>query len=175
LILGANVYYLHDKNKTPVLTASPTFDGKRTIPNQAVTDLIIEMLALTPEDKLLEIGTGSGYQTQEFAKSGAEIHSIELEPFVTASGLTVGHTLVYLHSGDGKYGLEHEAPFTAIVATCGVPEVRKEWIDQLAEQGRMVLPLGDSSVQKLTLLRKIHGEIVPERVGAYVRFQMLRS
>ena len=158
-----------------MLTASPTFDGKRTIPSPKVTDLILEMLALKPEDKLLEIGTGSGYQTQEFAKSGAEIHSIELEPFVTASGLTVGHTLVYLHSGDGKYGLEHEAPFTAIVATCGVPEIRKEWIDQLAEQGRMVLPLGDASVQKLTLLRKQNGEVIPERIGAYVRFQMLRS
>ncbi len=159
----------------PVLTASPTFDGKRTIPNQAVTDLILEMLALTPQDKLLEIGTGSGYQTQEFAKSGGEIHSIELEPFVTPTGLVVGFSQVYLHSGDGKYGLEQEAPFTAIVATCGVPEVRREWIDQLADAGRMVLPIGDAGVQKLTLLRKVNGEVIPERVGAYCRFQMLRS
>ena len=156
-----------------MLALVPTFDGKRTIPSPEVTRIMLSLLQLTDSDKLLEIGTGSGIQTESWGQSGAEIHSIELEPWIDSTKV-VGEC-VYLHSGDGRLGLPGEAPFTAIVATCGIEQIPREWTEQLADGGRLVAPVGEPKCQKLTLFRKIGGELVPERIGAYSRFQMLRQ
>jgi protein-L-isoaspartate(D-aspartate) O-methyltransferase len=152
----------------------PTFDGRRAIPSKAVTDLILELLKLTPNDKLLEIGTGSGYQTQRFAESGCEVHSIELEPWVD-SQIIVGEC-VFLHSGDGALGLPQFAPFTAIVATCGIEEIPRAWEEQLDPKcGRLVAPIGDVAGQRLALFRMDGDRVAPVKVSAYTRFQMLRT
>lgn len=157
-----------------MLAIAPTFDGKRTIPSAEVTNLMLDMLELTYRDKLLEIGTGSGYQTNVFAETGAEIHSIELEPWVDSTKITGDY--VFLHSGDGKKGLPEHAPFTAIVATCGVEEIPRAWEEQLSDNGRMVVPIGDSGSQRLCLFQKRRdGGLVPIRVAAYVRFSMMRE
>ena len=63
----------------------------------------------------------------------------------------------------------------AIVATCGIEQIPREWAEQLAEGGRLVAPVGEPKCQKLTLFRKLGGELIPERIGAYSRFQMLRQ
>lgn len=146
-------------------------DG-RTIPSPQVTSLMYSMLQLGPKDKLLEIGTGSASQTQVWAKSGCEIHTIELQRVVAPD--EIGLNQVYAHLGDGKLGLPQEAPFTAIVATCGVKSIPDAWQDQLAPQGRIVAPIGDAEVQRLTLFRKIDGQLVPQRIAAYTRFSMMR-
>jgi protein-L-isoaspartate(D-aspartate) O-methyltransferase len=156
-----------------VLTVAPTFDGKRTIPSFQVTLIMLELLRLDASDKLMEIGTGSAYQTEKFRETGAEIHSIELEPWIDTTKVTGDY--VYLHSGDGIKGLPSHAPFTAIVATCGIEQIPQAWTDQLGDGGRLVVPIGDSACQKLTLFRKHGGELIPERIGAYTRFQMLRE
>ncbi|MBV9181384.1 MAG: hypothetical protein JO356_08725 [Acidobacteria bacterium] len=163
---------LTDTPAAPLFHA-PTFDGKRAIPSPAVTRIMLELLDLNPRDKLLEVGTGSGYQTEQFAASGAEIHSIELEPWVDSTKI-IGEC-VFLHSGDGAVGLPPEAPFSAIVATCGVDEIPNAWRDQLSEGGRLVCPIGDAQSQRLTLFVKAKEELIPSRIGAYVRFQMLRE
>jgi protein-L-isoaspartate(D-aspartate) O-methyltransferase len=134
-----------------------------------------EMLELTAEDKLLEIGTGSASQTVEWAKSGCEVHTIEVKPVVEPWQVHVGKDQVYAHIGDGKLGLPQEAPFTAIVATCGIESIPDAWKDQLKVLGRMVVPLGNSSVQRLTLYRKnLDNSFIPQRIAAYVRFSMMR-
>lgn len=150
-----------------------TFDSQRTIPSPEVTMLMLSALKLSPKDKVLEIGTGSGFQTEEWAKSGAEIHSIELEPYIELTANLGGAT--YLHHGDGSKGIPHEAPFTAIVATCGVEKIPQSWQEQLGEKGRMIVPLGDSKCQKLTRFVKFNGEIIPEQVIGYVRFLMMKE
>jgi protein-L-isoaspartate(D-aspartate) O-methyltransferase len=155
-----------------MLTLTPTFDGKRTIPSAEVTRLMVEMLNLGPQDKVLEVGTGSGSQTQAFAQTGAEVHSIELEPYIDSTKVT--GTYIFLHAGDGRIGLPQEAPFSVIVATCGIAEIPKPWQEQLADGGRLLAPVGDVLCQKLTLFRKQGSELIPERIGAYVKFQMLR-
>lgn len=133
------------------------------------------MLELGPEDKLLEIGTGSATQTQAWAQSGCEIHTIELDPVTEPWRMEdSGANQVYAHIGDGKVGLPHEAPFTAIVATCGIESVPETWIDQLAEGGRILAPIGKSDVQRLTLMCKIKGSMQLQRIAAYVRFLMMR-
>jgi protein-L-isoaspartate(D-aspartate) O-methyltransferase len=148
-------------------------DG-RTVPSPEVTAIMYQMLQLTPTDKLLEIGTGSASQTAEWAKAGCEIHTVEVKPVVDPERMgNMGLDQVYAHMGDGKKGLPHEGPFTAIVATCGVESIPVAWKDQLAEGGRMVAPLGNSEVQKLTLLIKVRGYLIPQRVAAYTRFSMM--
>ena len=156
-----------------MLTLPATFDGRRTVPSPEVTQIMLELLDLRPSDKVLEIGTGSGYQTKCLAMTKAEIHSIELEPWVDSTKI-IGEC-VFLHSGDGKLGLPHEAPFSAILATCGIEQIPREWTEQLNEGGRLVCPIGDSSSQRLTLFRKCGLELRPMRIGAYCRFQMLRK
>lgn len=153
---------------------APTFDGKRAIPSPEVTKLMLGLLNLDATDKVLEIGTGSGSQTEELAKTGAEIHSIELEPWLDAVDLD-GKTNIYLHAGNGQTGLESEAPFSAIMATCGVESVPPAWTRQLEENGLLVVPIGDQFVQRLTLFIKQGLELVPVVVAAYVRFQMMKE
>jgi protein-L-isoaspartate(D-aspartate) O-methyltransferase len=131
------------------------------------------MLNLGPKDKVLEIGTGSGTMTSEFGATGAEVHSIELEPWVDSTKIT--GDCVFLHTGDGINGIPNQAPFSAIVVTCGVVEIPRAWVQQLLEGGRLAVPIGDSSSQRLTLFRKQNGELIPERVCAYTRFSMMKE
>ena len=152
----------------------PTFQGKRTIPSPECRALIRQMLNLGPKDKVLEIGTGSGTQTSEFGATGAEVHSIELEPWIDTTKILGDY--VFLHTGDGINGIPSQAPFTAIVATCGVEDIPRAWSEQLATGGRLVVPIGDSSSQRLTLFTKEpNGELRPRRVCAYTRFTMMRE
>lgn len=132
------------------------------------------LLELGPSDKLLEIGTGSATQTMEWAKSGCEIHTIEVKPVVEPWRVMSGLDQVYAHIGDGKLGLPHEAPFSRIVATCGIEKIPDAWQDQLGEHGRMVVPIGNPEVQKLTLFEKKEGSLLPVRIAAYTRFSMMR-
>lgn len=135
---------------------------------------MLDALNLGPSDKLLEIGTGSGTQTAMFAKTGTEVHSIELQMWLSEV-TDLGCTNVYLHQGDGQMGIPGEAPFSAIVATCGVEQVPEAWKAQLADNGRLIAPVGDVASQRLTLFVKERGELRPERIVAYVRFQMLKE
>lgn len=156
-----------------MLSIAPTFDGKRTIPSPECRALIRQMLNLGPKDKVLEIGTGSGTMTNEFGATGAEVHSIELEPWVDSTQI-VGDC-VYLHTGDGAKGLPQLAPFTAIVVTCGVTEIPKAWVEQLCDGGRIVAPIGSPESQRLCVFSKQQGEVRPLRVAAYVRFSMMKE
>lgn len=133
---------------------------------------MLQLLDLTPTDKLLEIGTGSGSQTVVWQKYVAEVHSIELKREYKLNDTSLGGH-VYLSYGDGAKGKPGDAPFDAIVATCGTPEVPEAWADQLRDGGRLVAPIGDNSVQRLTLYRKSGTQLIPVRIAAYVRFVML--
>lgn len=154
--------------------SSPVFDGKRTIPSPEVSQIMADALHLLPADKLMEIGTGSGTQTALWAATGCEVHSVELEPWLSEITMD-GFTNVYLHSGDGVLGLLSEGPFTAIVATCGVEEIPDAWVKQLSEGGKLVAPVGDAKSQKLTIFLKVKGDLRPQFVLAYCRFQMLKQ
>lgn len=145
----------------------------RAIPSIRVTDIMLELLDLKPTDKVLEIGTGSGTQTMLFEQCCGELHTIELRPFWKITDRLGPRS--YLHSGDGIKGLPQEAPFDAIVATCGIREIPTAWRDQLKDGGRLVAPIGDEKSQKLTKFVKRDGSLRPERVGAYVRFSMMEA
>lgn len=143
----------------------------RAIPPRRITDLMLELLELKPEDKLLEIGTGSGTQTHEFEQACKEIHTIELLPYWKCENYL--GPKCYLHAGNGVKGIPSEAPFDAIVATCGVKQIPQAWIEQLKDGGRLVVPIGDPEGQRLAKFTKQGMGLKADRVAAYVRFSML--
>lgn len=145
------------------------------IPTLAVTKVMLSMLEPKPDDILLEIGTGSGSQTLIWQRYFKEVHSVELnEQWRVDENQPLGPH-VYLSYGDGAKGLPDVAPFDAIVVTCGVSEIPPAWGDQLADGGRLVVPVGSNREQKLTLFRKLGEHLIPVKIGAYTRFVMMEK
>lgn len=147
-------------------------DGERTraIPPARVSEIMLELLQLKPTDKLMEIGTGSCTQTAIWAAHAKEVHTVELHTFNRCEDL--GNHVFY-READGRDGIPSEAPFDAIVCTCGVTEIPEAWRNQLAEGGRMVVPIGAGDLQRLALFMKLHGVLGAVKIGGYVRFSMM--
>jgi protein-L-isoaspartate(D-aspartate) O-methyltransferase len=117
-----------------------------------------ELLEVNENDKVLEIGTGSGYQTAVLCLLGAEVYSIErqLELFKKSSLFLpkIGFVVKRLVFGDGYKGLKQDAPFDRILVTAGAPQVPKDLLSQLVIGGRLVIPIGDEE-QIMTLFIRI--------------------
>ncbi|HUF61787.1 MAG TPA: protein-L-isoaspartate(D-aspartate) O-methyltransferase [Verrucomicrobiales bacterium] len=136
----------------------------QTISQPYIVALMTEQLRPEPGDKILEIGTGSGYQAAVLASLVREVYSVEIVPELAEQAKTVleelGYENVRVRSGDGYLGWEEAAPFDAIVVTCAPDHVPPALIAQLAEGGRMMIPVGpDGGVQELYLLTKNAGQL----------------
>lgn len=118
-----------------------------------------------PDEKVLEIGTGSGYQAAILGALGLEVYSVEIVPELAVHAKQVladeGFTRVHVRTGDGYEGWPEHAPFDIMIVTCAPEEMPRALVDQLREGGRMILPLGGFS-QRLVILRKKDGQIVQE-------------
>lgn len=130
-----------------------------------------ELLEVKKEDKILEIGTGSGYQTAVLCELGAKVFSVErqLELFKKTSIFLpkLGYRAKKLIFGDGYKGLEEEAPFDSIIVTAGAPFVPKPLLNQLKIGGRLVIPVGEN-VQVMTLyIRKDAKEFEQHEFGEF--------
>jgi protein-L-isoaspartate(D-aspartate) O-methyltransferase len=141
----------------------------QTISQPYIVALMTECLALEAGDKVLEIGTGSGYQAAVLGRIAGRVFTIEIhEALARRAAETLerlGFRNVRVRSGDGFFGWPEEAPFDGIIVTCAVPEVPPALFAQLAEGGRLVIPLGDVlSYQELTVVTKKAGKPVVERV-----------
>ena len=136
----------------------------QTISQPYIVAFMTDALCLQPTDKVLEIGTGSGYQTAVFAEMAGEVYSIEiieaLAMEAAAALREAGYEHVKTRSGDGYRGWPEAAPFDAIMVTCAPDAIPAPLIGQLAEGGRMIIPVGPRDApQQLILLRKTGGEI----------------
>ena len=105
-----------------------------------------------PGEKVLEIGTGSGYQAAVLAEMGATVFSIEIRPNLAQKSSSLlkrlGYTQVTTKAGDGLYGWKEYAPFDAIIVTCAVNHIPSPLIEQLKEGGKLVIPLGETTFIK---------------------------
>jgi len=139
---------------------------RQTISPPFVVAYMTEQLNPQPTDKVLEIGTGSGYQAAVLSPLVAEVYSIEIvEPLGKRAARTLtklGYKNVQVKVGDGYKGWPEHAPFDKIIVTCSPENVPQALVDQLREGGRMIVPLGERYQQTLYLFRKEQGKLVAE-------------
>ncbi|HRF01987.1 MAG TPA: protein-L-isoaspartate(D-aspartate) O-methyltransferase [Pirellulaceae bacterium] len=138
----------------------------QTISSPFIVAYMTESLDPQPTDKVLEIGTGSGYQAAVLGEIVGEVYTIEIvEELGKKAAETLEHLKyenVHVKVGDGFRGWPEHAPFDKIIVTCSPENVPQPLIDQLAEGGRMVIPVGERYQQTLYLFRKEQGELVAE-------------
>lgn len=145
--------------------ALPIGEGQ-TISQPYMVAIMTELLNLQGEEKILEIGTGSGYQAAILGRLAKKVYTIErvdtLAERASALFKNLDYSNVEVLVGDGTLGYEKEAPFDGIIITAGCPEIPRPLIDQLSDGGRLVLPLGDRFHQTLTIVTKQGVEIFTE-------------
>jgi protein-L-isoaspartate(D-aspartate) O-methyltransferase len=132
----------------------------QTISQPYTVAFMTQELNPKPGSKVLEIGTGSGYQAAILAEMGCKVYTIErhLELLNQARKLfeTLGYRIIS-RGGDGTVGWSEYAPFDGIIVTAGAPEVPQPLLQQLTEGGRLVIPIGDLQMQKLRVITKVNG------------------
>lgn len=145
----------------------PIAEGQ-TISQPFIVAYMTEVLNLNRSDRVLEVGTGSGYQAAILAQLCDSVFTIELFEALSKSAKKVFRKLEYnnIHCkvGDGYLGWREKAPFDAIIVTCSPSHVPEPLQEQLAEGGRMIIPVGEGNIQKLVLLEKKKGKIRKKNV-----------
>jgi protein-L-isoaspartate(D-aspartate) O-methyltransferase len=156
--------------------AFPIGEGQ-TISQPYTVAFQTEKLEIKPKDKVLEIGTGSGYQACVLMEMGATVYSIEynraLYEKTKALLPQIGYRNAFLSYGDGSKGLPAKAPFDKILVTAGAPVVPKALTDQLAEGGILIIPVGGREFQQMVRIRKINGKLVEERFADFAFVPLL--
>lgn len=145
----------------------PIEEGQ-TISQPYIVAFMTDALNLKPTDKVLEIGTGSGYQAAILAEICDSVFTIEIFPKLgkKASNLfsELGYKNIYAKIGDGYKGWPEHAPFDAIIVTCSPTKIPEPLKNQLAEGGRMIIPVGSFPSQTLVLLEKRKGKIKQQKI-----------
>jgi protein-L-isoaspartate(D-aspartate) O-methyltransferase len=146
----------------------------QTISQPYIVAFMTQALEPKPEDRVLEIGTGSGYQAAVLSRLVAHVYTLEivapLARRAAADLARLGFTNVTVRAGDGHRGWPEEAPFDAIIVTCAPNNIPPALVEQLAEGGRMVIPVGEMTAeQNLHVLRKVGGQL-ERRAVLPVRF-----
>jgi len=139
---------------------------EQTISQPFIVALMTELAAITPGERVLEIGTGSGYQAAVLAEITEHVYSIEiLEPLARSAQETLQQLgyAVHVRAGDGYLGWPDAAPFDAILVTAAAPRVPEPLVEQLADEGRLVIPLGEQW-QELYVFHNTAGGVVQEAV-----------
>lgn len=148
-------------------------DKGQTISQPYMVALMSESLLLNGTETVLEIGTGSGYQAAVLSQLATQVYSVEIIPELAETAhqrlTALGYHNVTVIVGDGYQGWPQKGPYAAIMVTAAPPHIPQALIDQLAEGGRLVVPVGDDEEQQLLRLHKVGGVIIRENLGP-VRF-----
>ena len=148
---------------------SPLPIGKgQTISQPYIVALMSELIAPQKNDRVLEIGTGSGYQAAVLAMLCKQVYTIEIIPELAHTARerlrALGYENIHVRAGDGFLGWPEEAPFQCIIITASAPKVPEPLIEQLAQGGRLVMPLAEVYPQKLCLYTKQNGMLVKKYI-----------
>jgi protein-L-isoaspartate(D-aspartate) O-methyltransferase len=147
--------------------------GGQTISQPYIVAAMTAALHLRASDRVLEIGTGCGYQAAVLACLAKDVFTIErrseLASAASARLARIGYANAHVHCGDGTLGLPEFAPFDAILVAAAAPAIPKPLLAQLAEGGRMIVPVGDADHQELQLIEK-HGDAFPAKMLEGCRF-----
>jgi protein-L-isoaspartate(D-aspartate) O-methyltransferase len=140
----------------------------QTISQPYIVALMTQLLDVQRHEKILEVGTGSGYQAAILGELCKDVYTIEIvKPLArTADRIldSLDYTNIHVKHGDGYQGWEEYAPFDGIIVTCSPTKIPQPLIDQLAEGGKMVIPVGLKNIKKLVLLEKKKGKIIKRNV-----------
>jgi len=135
---------------------------KQTISQPFIVALMTQALVLSGTERVLEIGTGSGYQTAILGELAEQVFSIERVPSLAQRARNILDNLKYTNIvitvGDGTYGWKEHAPYDGIIVTAGAPFAPKQLLQQLSTGGRLVIPVGDQVSQELKVYRKTDGD-----------------
>ena len=149
----------------------PVGEGQ-TISQPYIVALMTECLELEGSEKVLEIGTGSGYQAALLAELAEKVYTVERVESLAASARraieSLGYDNVEFRVGDGSEGWEEHAPYDGIMVTAGAPKVPAALTEQLAEGGRLVVPVGGRGLQDLVVIKKEGGQLKSRRVSGCV-------
>jgi len=150
----------------------PIGDGQ-TISQPYIVALMLESLQLAPTDKVLEVGTGSGYVTALLAELAQQVFSIERHPALAEGAREVlaelGYNNARVVTGDGALGFPACAPYDAILVSAAAPDLPSALLTQLSDSGRMIVPVGASDSQQLQFIRAVNGQQVVS-LREHVRF-----
>jgi protein-L-isoaspartate(D-aspartate) O-methyltransferase len=150
----------------------------QTISQPYIVALMTHLLDLNGSERVLEVGTGSGYQAAILSRLVAEVHTIEILPELAAQSEKIlqglGCQNVHCHLADGSLGWTVSAPYDGILATAAAPSAPQPLLDQLAQGGRLVLPVGDRSFQELEVWRR-EGKEFKRRSAIGVAFVLMRG
>jgi len=142
---------------------------KQTISQPYIVALMTQALDLKGNEHTLEIGTGSGYQTAILAELSEKVYTIErIRPLLEQARKRLwdlGYTNILFKAFDGTLGWEEHAPFDAIIVTAGAPRIPQPLVDQLADGGRLVIPVGGKFSQELIKVVKRNGELIQKNLG----------
>ena len=150
----------------------------QSISQPYIVALMTELLELEPTDRVLEVGTGSGYQAAVLGQMAAEVHTVELIPELADQAARIlsdlGYPNIHVHPGDGSLGWALAAPYDRILVAAAAPSVPQPLLDQLADGGRLVLPVGGRGSQHLEVWKRT-GQEFHCRVDLAVAFVPLRG
>lgn len=146
--------YAYDNNALPI-------SGGQTISQPYTVAYMTELLDVRPGDKVLEIGTGSGYQAAVLCEMGAKVYSVERVPDLfenTAKRFEKMDYHITMKLDDGSMGWKEFAPYDKVIVTAGSPKIPKQLTLQLKNDGIMVIPIGDQKMQQMVMIKKSEGK-----------------
>jgi protein-L-isoaspartate(D-aspartate) O-methyltransferase len=152
----------------------------QTISQPYIVALMTDSLKVEEGFKVLEIGTGSGYQAAVLAEIGCQVFTVEVIKILADTAQerlkSLGYPEINVRWGDGYFGWKEEAPFDSIIVTCAIDHVPPPLIEQLKEGGKMVIPVGPSySLQTLWLFTKEKDQLTSENLGGVIFVPLLRE
>jgi len=166
--------FVPEKNRPWAYADSALHIGHgQTISQPYMVASMTDALQLTGNERVLDIGTGSGYQAAILAHLAKEVHTIDLVPELVEGAkkiiTTLGYTNIHFHMGDGSLGLPDEAPFDAILVAAAAPRVPRPLLEQLAEGGKLVIPVGQQHSQQIEIWQRKSGKL-ERKIGESVIF-----